>query len=65
MDAVLDNLDLVLKAFGYTIFLFLVSAVISLLLGTLLAAMRVGPVSVLDKASARSTSPSCATPRSS
>lgn len=47
MNAVLDNFDLVLKAFGYTIFLFLVSAVLSLLLGTLLAAMRVGPVSVL------------------
>ncbi len=47
MNAVLDNLDLVLKAFGYTVFLFLVSAVISLLLGTVLAAMRVGPVSVL------------------
>ncbi len=47
MNAVLDNLDLVLKAFGYTVFLFLVSAVLSLLLGTLLAAMRVGPVSVL------------------
>ena len=47
MNAVLDNFDLVLKAFGYTVFLFLVSAVLSLLLGTLLAAMRVGPVSVL------------------
>ena len=47
MSAVLDNFDLVLRAFGYTIFLFLVSAAISLLLGTLLAAMRVGPVSVL------------------
>ena len=44
MNAVLDNFDLVLKAFGYTVFLFLVSAVLSLLLGTLLAAMRVGPV---------------------
>ena len=47
MNAVLDNFDLVLKAFGYTVFLFLVSAVLSLVLGTVLAAMRVGPVSVL------------------
>ena len=30
MNAVLDNFDLVLRAFGYTIFLFLVSAVLSL-----------------------------------
>lgn len=47
MNAVLDNFDLVLRAFGYTIFLFLVSAVLSMALGTVLAAMRVGPVSVL------------------
>jgi glutamate transport system permease protein len=47
VDAVLDNVDLYLKGFGYTIFLFLVSAVISLVLGTLLAAARVGPVAVL------------------
>ena len=47
MNAVLDNFDLVLRAFGYTIFLLLVSAVISLTFGTVLAAMRVGPISVL------------------
>jgi glutamate transport system permease protein len=47
VNAVLENFDLVLRAFGYTVFLFLVSAVISLVLGTVLAAMRVGPVSVL------------------
>lgn len=47
MDAVLSNVDLYLKGFGYTIFLFLVSALISLVLGTLLAAARVGPVAVL------------------
>lgn len=50
MNAVLDSPDLYLKAFGYTVFLFLVSGVLSLLLGTLLVAMRVGPVSVLSKA---------------
>ena len=41
MNAVLDNFDLVLRAFGYTVFLFLVSAVISMALGTLLAATAV------------------------
>ena len=52
MSAVLDNLPQVLEAFGYTVFLFLVSAVFSLVLGTLLVAMRVGPISVLAKAAA-------------
>ena len=47
MNAVLENFDLYLIAFGDTIVLFLVSAVISLVLGTLLAAFRVGPVAVL------------------
>ncbi|MDN5893440.1 MAG: amino acid ABC transporter permease [Nocardioides sp.] len=47
MDAVLDNLDLYFKAFGYTVALFLVSGVTSMILGTLLAAFRVGPVPVL------------------
>ncbi|CAA9401751.1 MAG: hypothetical protein AVDCRST_MAG60-2150 [uncultured Nocardioides sp.] len=47
MDAVLYNVDLYLKGFGYTIFLFLVSAVLSLALGTVLASFRVGPVAVL------------------
>ena len=51
MDAVLDNLDLVLRAFGYTLLLFVIASVLSLLLGTLLAAMRVGPVTVLARAS--------------
>lgn len=52
MTVVLDNFDLVAKAFGYTIFLFLVSAVLSLVLGTILVAFRVGPISVLSKAAA-------------
>ena len=52
MNVVLDNLDAVFKAFGYTIALFLVSAVLSLVLGTLLVAFRVGPISVLSKAAA-------------
>lgn len=50
MNIVLDNLDLVVIAFSYTIALFLIAGVFSLLLGTVLAAMRVGPISVLSKA---------------
>lgn len=50
MDAVLDNSDAVIKAFGYTVLLFLVSGIGSLLVGTVLAALRVGPVSVLRRA---------------
>lgn len=47
MDAVFDNPDLYLEGFGYTLFLFLASAVLSLVLGTFLVACRVGPVAVL------------------
>lgn len=52
MDDVFSRFDLVLKAFLLTIELFLVSGVLSLLIGTVLAAMRVGPISVLAKAGA-------------
>jgi glutamate transport system permease protein len=52
VDVVLDNVDLVAKAFGYTIFLFLVAAVLSLAFGTLLVALRVGPIAVLRRAAA-------------
>jgi glutamate transport system permease protein len=52
VDDVISNFDLVLKAFGLTIELFLASGVLSLVFGTLLAAMRVGPVPVLAKAGA-------------
>jgi glutamate transport system permease protein len=52
VNVVLDNFELVAKAFGYTIFLFLASAVLSLVLGTILVAFRVGPISVLSKAAA-------------
>jgi glutamate transport system permease protein len=52
VDDVISNFDLVLKAFLLTIELFLVSGVLSLLFGTLLAAMRVGPVPVLARAAA-------------
>ena len=43
----LDDFDAYLNAFGYTFCLFLVSSVLSMILGTILAAMRVGPISVL------------------
>ena len=47
MQYVLDNIDLVLSAFWTTIQLFVLSALASLVLGTILGAMRVSPVSVL------------------
>jgi len=50
VDAVLENSDAVLKAFGYTGLLFVISGVASLLLGTVLAALRVGPIAVLRRA---------------
>jgi glutamate transport system permease protein len=52
VDAVFSDFDAYLKAFGYTFFLFLVAAVLSTILGTLLAAFRVGPISVLRWAGA-------------
>lgn len=50
MDVVIDNASAVALAFGYTLSLFVVAAVLSGIFGTLLAAMRVGPISVLSKA---------------
>jgi glutamate transport system permease protein len=52
VNIALDNVDLVVRAFTYTVLLFLISGVASLVLGTLLAAMRVGPVAVLRRATA-------------
>jgi glutamate transport system permease protein len=49
MDQITSNFDLVVDAFLVTLALFVVSGVLSLLLGTLLAAMRVGPVPVLSR----------------
>ncbi|MDX3664163.1 amino acid ABC transporter permease [Streptomyces sp. ID05-26A] len=46
MSVLTNNLNLFLSAFGQTLQLFAVSAVISLVLGTLLAALRVSPVPV-------------------
>jgi glutamate transport system permease protein len=50
VEAVLDNWDLVVLAFSYTILLFLISGFLSLVFGTLLAGMRVGPVAPLRTA---------------
>ncbi|GAA4989398.1 amino acid ABC transporter permease [Pseudonocardia tropica] len=47
MDVLLDNLDLYVGGFAGTIGLFVVAAIGSLLLGTLVAGMRVSPVPAL------------------
>ena len=52
MSDVFGNFDLVLKAFWLTLQLFLLSGLFSLVLGVLLAGMRVGPVAVLRGATA-------------
>lgn len=52
MEAVLDNLDLVGWAFAHTVLLFVFSGLLSLILGTFLVALRVGPVGILRKAAA-------------
>lgn len=46
MDDVFSNFDVVLRAFWLTIQLFLLAGAMSLVFGTLLAALRVGPVAV-------------------
>ena len=48
MSDVFNQFDLVLKAFWVTLQLFVFSGVLSLLLGTFLGAMRVGPIRVLQ-----------------
>ena len=50
MEAVFSNFDEYLKAFGLTIALFVVSGLASLVLGTVLAVFRVGPVSIMRRA---------------
>lgn len=47
MDVLLDNLDLFGRAFLNTVMLFVISAIGSLVLGTVLAGMRVSPVPAL------------------
>ena len=50
MDDVTSNFDLVLSAFWLTIQLLVLSGLASLVIGTVLGAMRVGPVAVLRRA---------------
>lgn len=50
MDVVFDNAGDVALAFGYTLSLFVVAGVLSLIFGSILAAMRVGPIKVLQRA---------------
>jgi glutamate transport system permease protein len=52
VDAILDNLDAYRQGFVTTLALTVVSSVLALALGTLLAAMRVSPVSTLRAAGA-------------
>lgn len=52
MDDVFSNFDVLLNAFWLTIQLFLLAGAMSLVLGTLLAALRVGPVAVARVAAA-------------
>lgn len=49
MDAVLSDFDRVLRAFGITLQLLVLSGLASLVLGTVLAAMRVGPIAVMAR----------------
>ncbi len=52
MEDVLSNFDLVVRAFWLTIQLAALSGLVSLAFGTVLAAMRVGPIAVFRRASA-------------
>lgn len=52
MDAIADNYQLIAISFATTILLFVFAAIGSLLLGTLLVAMRVGPISVMSRTAA-------------
>jgi glutamate transport system permease protein len=47
VSEILDHFDLVLRAFWLTVQLSVLSGVASLVLGTVLAAMRIGPIAVL------------------
>lgn len=50
MNAVFDSWEAVAWAFAHTVVLFLIAGVLSLVLGTVLAAMRVGPIELLSRA---------------
>ena len=50
MDAIRENISAIAQAYAYVLALFVIGGIGSLLFGTLLAAMRVGPVRVLSRA---------------
>lgn len=52
MEVLIDNSDKLLEAFLTTLRLFLVAGALSLVFGTILAGMRVGPIAILNKAGA-------------
>jgi glutamate transport system permease protein len=52
MDAITDNYDLIGISFATTVLLFVFSGIGSLLLGTLLVTLRVGPIAVMRRAAA-------------
>jgi len=52
MQVLIDNADILFRAFGLTLLLVVVVSILSLVFGTVLAAMRVGPIGVLNKAGA-------------
>lgn len=52
VQVLVDNADKLLDAFWVTLRLFLVAGLLSLVLGTILAALRVGPITILNKAGA-------------
>ena len=62
MDVIIDNLPTYLSGFGTTILLLVVSGLAALVIGTIVAAMRISPVATL-RPWRRSTRRSCATPR--
>ncbi|RLP77852.1 amino acid ABC transporter permease [Mycetocola tolaasinivorans] len=47
MNVIIDNLDRYLSGFGLTLQLFLVAAVAALIIGTIIAVMRISPVAAL------------------
>ncbi|MGH8835497.1 MAG: ABC transporter permease subunit, partial [Actinomycetes bacterium] len=52
LDVLLDNMDALLAGFRTTLAMFVLSGVLSLLFGTVLAAMRVSPIPILRTAGA-------------
>ena len=52
MNAVIDNLPLYLQGFGVTLSLFVIAGVSAIVLGTIVAAMRISPVAGLRGAAA-------------